>query len=244
LGGNFKVKKFLSAFSRRAGHFAGAAALCVFLFFQAAACFAQTVSPDEEWKHKRIYLGMRAGVSPRSYDAPGAGKNAISFDGSMQIAVQLNDLFAIQTELILTEDRMDSSRENEAVTAADGTPVYLFNTTYTYSSRSLIVPLLAKMTFRPGPVSLAGFSGMYFSLPITTIERHDSFHRKSEFASGGVLLGFAVGGSFGIALDDGVLFLDLRYMKDLGAVRFQGRDAYTRGMVSIGIGVEMGILGR
>jgi hypothetical protein len=221
--------------------------LCVALIMYGGICFAQTtILPGELWKHKRFYMGLRAGGSVHSYDTQGTAysgsnvKNSVSFDGAVHFALQLTELFALQTELAITEDSAEVHRKNET-RAAFGVPQYLYNTTYTFTQRSLLLPLLAKATFRPGRLSLAGFGGMYASVPLNKLERRDSFHNESESASSAIRMGLAIGGSAGIALADGVLFLDVRYLRDLGNSRFN-TDIYKRNMLSIGIGIEMGFL--
>jgi hypothetical protein len=228
---------------------------CLFLFFviEGTRGFAQeapaqldflpahaTYSPEEAWKYKRLYLGMRPAGSVHFYDTRGtqysgvSAQREISLDFAMQAAVQLYEFFAVQTELMVTEDAAVISLRDQQATS------YKYNTDYVFRSRSLIVPLLAKATLRPGMFSLAGFGGLYVSFPISQVERYSSFSADSRFEDGRPLFGFTVGGSAGLGSRDGILFLDIRYMRDFGKTRFEG-NAYGRSMVSVGIGFEVGL---
>jgi hypothetical protein len=198
---------------------------------------------EEAWKHKRLYLGLRPAGTMHFYDTRGTlyedvgAATTVSFDAAMQAALQLYEFFAVQTELIVTEDLATVSVKDQA--AAGGG--YVYNTDYTFRSRSLLVPLLAKATWRPGTFSLAGFAGLYVSLPLGQMERYSSFAAASRFADPGTRLGFTVGGSAGLGSRDGIVFLDVRYMRDFTAARFEG-DVYGRSMVSIGMGFELGLI--
>jgi hypothetical protein len=207
---------------------------------------ATPVPADEIWKTKRLYAGIRPGLSLHSYDTGGTGfanespKNSVSFDLAAQASWRVFQNFALQAEFIISSDSMSVSPTGVQAYDEYGNFLYAYDTTFTFSSRSLLVPLLAKGIWRPDIFSLSIFGGVYFSLPLGNMKKENSFYGSSQTGSGSFPLGAALGGSAGMKTGPGVLFLDIRYMADLQSAKYQGEAVYKRSVFAFGIGYEMG----
>jgi hypothetical protein len=206
---------------------------------------------DEGWKYKRLYVGLRPGVSLHFYDTDGAyfnginPKSGLSFDFAVQAAVQLHRYFSVQTELILTADSIAVSRNLDAFDEYNNF-LYNYTTANVLSSRSLLIPVLAKGTLRPSVFSINGLAGLYFSIPLGQAGWTDSFYGTSASGDISTSVGFAAGGSFGIKIGSGLLFLDIRYMADFTKTKIElpeiSADVYRRSMLAFGIGYKMGYI--
>ncbi|MDR2629667.1 MAG: PorT family protein [Spirochaetaceae bacterium] len=186
-------------------------------------------------------LGFRFGVSPRWYISPGeqsAGAQALNLEGGISGSFRLNPLLALQLELILTGDTV----VYRGLSAADE----IYNVKF--SSLSLMVPLLLRMNFRPGPVRLSPLAGLYVVLPLG-----DTRYRKSAEGSDrsysyafSVPLGFTLGFEVGMRFGPGEVFADLRYNGDFGVVTLNDPEntKYKRQIFSITLGYEFGFKDR
>jgi hypothetical protein len=215
------------------------------LFLTAAFCFAQRRGggSTDAWKNNWLYLGARLGGGPNFYkpasDLKDAGIDEIDgsfgFNGAAQIAVQLADVFALQTEFMVTHDEGTAKDSGYKVEASYDT---------------LLIPLLAKLTFRPNNLSFAGFAGIYFTVPLGDMEYKASGYgySESEDLEYKAPAGFMIGASFGVNLGPGVLFGDIRYAGDFEetTIDFSGTDLdfFTRGKLPITIGYEIGLVSK
>jgi hypothetical protein len=124
--------------------------------------------------------------------------------------------------------------------------LYSYNTTDTFTSKSLLIPFFAKVTWRPGIFAVNGLAGIYFTLPLSQMEWSDSFYGTSQSGHITSSMGFAAGGSLGVKLGPGILFADVRYMRDFGNTKIEGEnftmDIYNRSLLSFGIGYEIGFI--
>jgi hypothetical protein len=208
------------------------AAIAVLLFLSAALCFA-------EYEGNWLYAGARLGFAPNFYVRASELKDTVDsfdasagFNGAAQIAVHINDFLGFQAELMYTHD--------EAASKKDGFEI-------TYESHSLLFPVLAKTTFRPGDFVVSGLAGIYFTVPAGNM--------KASWSGGGsgshegsweAPPGFMIGAQGGILLGPGLLFLDIRYASDFGVTKaaYGGGSAglYNRGKLPIAIGYEIGFL--
>jgi hypothetical protein len=90
---------------------------------------------------------------------------------------------------------------------------------------SLLVPFVFKADFHLGPVVLQPLAGLYLNVAIGTLEESGhNFDAEDSYAN--PLFGLMLGGSFGITLGRGLLFLDTRYAMDLGRT-VAGSDSVT-----------------
>jgi hypothetical protein len=206
---------------------------------------------DDSWKFRRLSVGLRPGMALHFYDTKDGthdgfeAKMSASIDFAAQFAVHFNQFFALQTELTVTSDSMNVVA-SENVTDEFGHFQYAYDAVYSYTSRSLLIPVFAKVTHRPGIFSLAGLAGVYFSVPVGSAEYTNSY--TGESISGNIIvpMGFAAGGSVGLKLGPGILFADARYMLDFGKTQFSDSestvDIYKRSMASFGLGYEIGFI--
>jgi TolB-like protein len=209
--------------------------------------------PDDEnfWKRKRLYVGLRPGVSLGFYDTTASvyegnqAKIGISFDLAAQIAFHFNQFFSFQAELMFTADSMNIPAV-ESVPDEYGRPLYSYDTTYSYNSASLVIPVLAKISFKPKIFSITGLGGIYFPIFLGKMHYTDSYNQISQDGAATPSGGFTLGGNFGVKTGHGILFADIRYMMDFSSTRFSGgdftADVYKRSKVSFGVGYEIGFM--
>jgi primosomal replication protein N len=210
------------------------------------------VEPDT-WKNKRVFLGIRGGSSLGFYNLFGIMSDGdiderVSFDFSLQASVQINDFFAVQAEFIYAYDSLvvtfveDLNYQGWARDVPG-------KRTIEYSS--LIIPLLAKYTYRPSIFSIQGFGGIYFSIPFGKLKdkvNYDfswqlyDYDTETDFS---IPMGIMVGGSFGVNIGPGSIFTDIRYVYDLGNLKTKdGNELYQRSRILLSIGYEIGIMDR
>jgi hypothetical protein len=186
---------------------------------------------DTSWKHKWIYAGLRAGLSPRSYVLSTLDLSAepySSFEFAAVCEAQIISLLSLQTEIVYSRDavRVDN-------------PEY---GTITTSSNTLAVPLLAKLTWRPGIFYLAAFTGPHFILPLGAMEVTQGGATASHDFS--PTLAWTGGANAGLKFGPGLLFLDLRYTGDFKFVQSNGDAQYRRNIFSISLGYNYGLINK
>ncbi|AEF80948.1 CsgG/HfaB family protein [Leadbettera azotonutricia] len=141
----------------------------------ASGAHSSSYSGDDAWKNKWLYLGARIGGAARFYNFSDSALNGMTtFNGTLyhinskvnpdytsgnfeiafQVTAQIIPLLALQTEFIVARDK--------AVTDYNVTVVNQINIiqgTYspknTFDSTTLSIPLLAKLTFKPGNFLIA-----------------------------------------------------------------------------------------
>jgi curli biogenesis system outer membrane secretion channel CsgG len=206
----------------------------------------KAASSAEPWKNKRLYLGLRPGLSLHFYDTkntPYSGNTAeaaLSFDITLQTAYQFNRFFSVQTELMLTADSMNVERKENSYDSF-GVLLYTYTTTHSFNSYSLVVPVLAKFHIRPGSFSLSAFGGLYIA-PGFGITHKDSFNATENSGSQNLSFGYAAGVSGGYKLGPGVLFADIRWLGDFLKTSTQAvnGDIYKRNILAFSVGYEIG----
>ena len=241
---------------------------------------------DDDWKHHILYFGVRLGGAPNFYKTSDDFNdfhsklkgihysfadanfdwedtyNSFGFNGAAQIALQLTDIFAIQTEFMFTQDEGEINCIIERGMSK-------IEEKFIYSYNSLLIPLLAKLTFRPQNISIAGFGGVYFSIPLGTMnfdyDREvyglmDGNYTLSKEMDIETAIGFMVGGSVGLKAGPGVVFVDIRFASDFKETRFKDKEKikayggnyantdiitlesiFTRSKLPITIGYEIGL---
>jgi TolB-like protein len=207
---------------------------------------APTRPPARRSNAPRFNLGWRGGYARYGYEPSEFWDSEFlpweyypvhtsAVDFSALMSLQIFDFFAVQTEAaFIAGDTF----------ATHGAPWYPYYVKFSYSA--ITVPLLGKITLRPGSFLLAGFGGVYITIPVTamTFTVYDtgySYNIKPP-------LGYIAGGNIGIKLGPGTLFLDIRYTADFDAVNIYGdwgeRRMYKRNMASYSLGYEFGFGGR
>jgi hypothetical protein len=177
--------------------------------------WTRTISlADESWKQKRFYLGAGAGFAfPSFKDAAGGFlpgyasrdfKGLKSIEGEIHGAYSFFSLFALQAGIMLSVDSFDVYNPK--------TSHYLTSVTY----YSLILPITAKLIYRPGIFQLQAYGGMYLSFPLGQMTISDGKNSgKADFTSP---FGFTAGAGAGIKLGPGVFLLEGRFFSDLSSL--------------------------
>jgi hypothetical protein len=187
---------------------------------------------DDSWKDKRLYTGIRAGVSPHNYvlnttpDITAEPYNA--FEIAALCEARITSRLSLQTELIFSSDEVNvDNPEYGAITV---------------SSNTLSIPLLAKLTARPGIFYLAAFTGPNFILPLGTMEvTRGGAVETYDFTP---TAGWTAGVDAGLKAGPGILFLDVRYSGDFNFVRSNGEGQYRRNIFSISLGYNYGFINK
>jgi hypothetical protein len=112
-----------------------------------------------------------------------------------------------------------------------------------YTSMSLLFPLLAKAPLNFGSFTLSLYAGAYYTLALGDAEKESGAPGETESAAVkmDLPLGFTVGTELGFALGPGELFTDLRYGRDLGATALgEGGPQYIRDRINVSIGYKFG----
>jgi TolB-like protein len=197
----------------------------------------------------RFYLGLRGGFAqhlhypnPEFWGYTYAGGEAVnpsfSMELSAQMSLQLANFFALQAETIF----LAAGDTFELDYYAPSSSTYSASA-ITLSYSAVMLPVLGKFTFRPGSFLLAGFGGIYFTIPFTAMTLDVNGTEYSyDFTPP---MGFIVGGNAGARLGPGTLFLDLRYAGDFNDIELTGnwgsRAVYKRSQVLVSLGYEFGL---
>jgi hypothetical protein len=195
---------------------------------------------DRLHDRNRLYIGARAGLSLGNYtNGGGLADKAVypsqtingipAFDASLFASVPVWSLFAVQAEALITGDSFELFSGKTSLR--------------TVSYNSLMVPLLAKLVYRPSIFMLQGFAGAYLSLPLGQMEvKHPNGSYSANFS---LLSGFMAGGGAGIKLGPGTLMADRRYAADFDNITavYNGKmNVSRRNKVFFALGYEFGLL--
>jgi TolB-like protein len=189
---------------------------------------------------RRFYLGLRGGVSPHLYLSNeedglwdyygGSPESSVSMEAAAQMSLQIVNFLALQVEAVFFAGDTFSKEG-------------VYPVTFSYSA--IMLPILGKLTFRPGIFLIAGFGGVYFTVPFGAMTLDVNGMEYSYSFTGPI--GFIGGGNFGIKLGPGTLFLDLRYAGDFSDIAVYGdwgsRAVYQRSLMSLSLGYEFGFGG-
>ncbi|MDR3171432.1 MAG: hypothetical protein LBU17_07375 [Treponema sp.] len=194
----------------------------------------------DEWKNKWLYLGVHAGLSQGFYKNGGGLMDSaiyhsqeltglLAFDAALSASVSILNFLAIQVEAMFTADSFELYSGNK----------WLMSVSYT----SLMIPLFAKVVWRPSRFMVQGYAGAYLSLPLGQLNvEHGNGSYTADY---GVTPGFIGGGGGGIKLGPGVVFVDVRYLTDFGnlvANHNGNREISHRSKVAFSLGYEIGLI--
>jgi TolB-like protein len=201
---------------------------------------AKPPAPARVSNTRRFYMGLRGGFSahlyypdPDYWDYPDGDMSYPSFvpEAAAQMSLQLASFLAVQAEAVFlsADDAFEIDRGN--------------TTTLSYSA--MMFPVLGKLTLRPGPVLLAAFGGVFFTVPYTamtfTVNGTDYSYKFDP------PMGWIAGVNIGVKAGAGTLFLDMRYAEDLDDITLTGdwgsQAVYKRRMVFVSLGYEFGFGG-
>jgi TolB-like protein len=183
-----------------------------------------------------FYLGLRGGFSTRFYQTntdfwgpDASARNSFSGDFAAQASVQLFKFLALQAEA--------------AFFAGDTVEIQRGSYPASLNYSAMMFPVLGKITLRPGSFLIAGFGGIYFTVPFEAM--NFSINGQEYSYDYTAPKGFIAGGNIGIKLGPGTLFIDARYAGDFGATAIQGdwgsRTVYKRSLAFYSLGYEFGI---
>jgi hypothetical protein len=193
--------------------------------------------PQEPW----LSLGLRTGLSRRWYRGEQTSDaRAVSVEGGVFAAADLNSLFTLQLELLFTGDTLVYRDLNLA------SPTVIIENER-FRTYSLMAPFLIKMNFRPGPVRLSPLAGIYVTAPLGEIRYRTNADEEDRYYSYSAMpLGYTGGLQGAVKFGPGMLFADLRYSGDFGAVTINNDEQtkYRRTMFSFSLGYEFGVLYR
>ncbi|MDR3248543.1 MAG: hypothetical protein LBT39_07135 [Treponema sp.] len=216
---------------------------------------------DDFWKRKWLYLGAKAGISPRFYQSSSSGgpnSQALSFDAGIKAQFQFLVLdlpicvttFSLQGEALITYDTASyNDKRGERVTAADGTVTEKpgdFEINYNFVS--LMFPIIVKVNFKPGQFVISPYGGAFFNAPISPEANYTNTNGDVEesrnFTAG--QLGFIGGVEVGRRLGPGVISLDVRFSTDTSPWTIRGDPSVTfqRQMLTLAVGYEFGLIDR
>jgi hypothetical protein len=158
-----------------------------------------------------MFLGLSAGMSLPSYNTDGTdfeGTNieqGSGFGGSLFWGMDFGLLIG-QVEVLLTTEKAivkDSYGDIDV------------------EGMSLLVPFIVKVDFHLGPVVLQPLAGLYLNFALGDL-KESAMGGEAEEPYANPLFGLMFGGSFGVTLGRGILFLDTRYAMDLGRTVVSG----------------------
>ena len=211
----------------------------------AGSIFAQ-IPQEDLWKNKRLYLGGSFGLGPiMGSDGTVLGGNLTPLQLNWQMAkylslgTGLNFYFGPQTKYAAPKQTDPNSGILE---------------TYSGMETLIIFPLLIEWTLRPNNFSIEFGGGLYVSPVVmnTTLERtNDNGHTISEgygknlFTAGrNNPFGFIATSSFGVKIGRGILFLNVRYLRDFSEITVKFNDikigSHLWNMIRFNIGYKYG----
>ncbi|MDR1899475.1 MAG: hypothetical protein LBQ55_05660 [Treponema sp.] len=202
--------------------------------------------PADDPLNRRLYLGLRAGVSAGPYSLTGGGGYAsaaqdYAYEAAFLAAWRPLAWLSVQAEAVFA---MDAFTLRSAKTAGAAYLAY----TDRMRAMSLMVPLLVKFPLRHNSLLFSPYAGACYILPLGDMTRETN---NPEGAGGGAPwtmsppLGVVAGLELGFRLGGGLAFTDLRYNAGLGSAKMDGDPlAYTRSRFTLSLGYQFALFGR
>lgn len=201
----------------------------IYIFFLVAGSIfmplslAAQVQQEESWKNKKLYVGGSFGLGPIiGSDGTVLGGNL----SPLQLNWQFTEYIALGTGLNFyfgPETKYTAPKQTDTSSG--------LMETYAGMETHMVFPLILEATFRPRIFSIEFGGGLYASpvLMNTTVERTNDTgytigeaYGKNPFkASSSNPFGLILTGSFGVKVWQGILFLDLNYLRDFSEVIVQ-----------------------
>ena len=191
---------------------------------------------SQAWYHDRLSLGFRLGGGFIPPSLNGESTPFFNIHAAFSITGQITNWFGLQTELMFSYFTWNT--DSFLGTATGGT----------YQENRFIIPLLARLSIRQGNFSYGGFGGVYLSIPIGTMD-YVGGTRWESWTARGPSVGIVLGGNFGYRIGPGVLFFDIRGLRDLGWTEYESTINNATvlsqwGGFNFSIGYEIGLFGR
>jgi TolB-like protein len=189
---------------------------------------------SELWKYKWLYFGLRGGgginmkysgsSSEPIFDF-GSSESSFGVNGAFSINGQITEWLGIQTEFMYTHDKIKiNTTDGSVVETEDGGRISSAGGDGEFTFTSFMIPILAKLTFRPGKFSLSALGGVYFGIPFGEMSFNGTLQAgewTGTFKPQNTNIGLMFGGNAGYHIGPGVLFIDLRYAMDLTKIGFE-----------------------
>ncbi|MCL2138047.1 MAG: hypothetical protein FWH41_00775 [Treponema sp.] len=207
--------------------------------------FAETVQ-DELWKNKILYLSGSFGLGPimgPDVTALGGSLNPVQIDWQvtrwLSVGTGINFYFGPQAKYTAPKQTDPNSGIME---------------TYSGVETHILFPLLLKYTLRPKIFSIEIGGGVYAAPVVmsTMVERtndngyttSEAYGKKLFSAKGNNPFGFIVSGGFGVKAGQGIIFMDLRYLRDFSEVTIKFKDekigSHLWNMIAVNVGYKIG----
>lgn len=196
------------------------------------------ISDEDAWKLQKFRYGIRLAATSQYYITPQG------FEVGLHVSYQLMPALTLQLEAVYARESLPFEGYE---LMGGGSNLALYTSTYT--SSYLMVPLLIKFTYRPpGRIVISPYAGAFYIQPLGNAAYSSS--SKTMAASGTLKqslnspLGYTAGVSVGAFWDPGILVFDIRYNANLGETSIEeptGNRRFTRGMMSFGVGYELGL---
>jgi hypothetical protein len=221
--------------------------ICLSFFLIGGNVFGQTSQPDL-WKSKVFYVGGSWGLGPI------IGPDGAVLGGNLspvRLDWQMIRFLALQTQIGFY---FGPQARQTAVKETD--PASGIMETYAGTETHIIFPLLLKLTLKPGIFSFDIGGGLYAAPAVmnTTVERtndngytvSEAYGRNLFTLERGNPFGFVAGGSAGVKVGQGILFLDVNYLRDFSETTLKFKDAkigqHLWNTLAIDMGFKYGIL--
>ena len=224
-------------------------AVVIILLFVVGSMFAQ-VPESGLWKDRILYIGGKGGIGPTfGPDGTVLGGNLTP----LMIDWQITDFLAIGSGLNFyfgPKSRYTAPKQTD--------PSSGILETYVGMEAHIVFPLILQYTFRPGIFLIEIGGGLYVAPVVmnTMVERTNDNGYTVEEGYGKNLfsadqnnpLGFLLSGSFGAKVGQGILFLDLSYLRDFSEVTVKFKDEKTGhhrwNILAVNIGYKYGFLSK
>jgi hypothetical protein len=198
----------------------------ILLFIVLAGNIFAQASQSDLWKNKVLYIGGGFGLGPiMGPDGTVLGGNL----SPLQIDWQVTKYFAFQTKMGF---HFGPQARHTALKETD--PASGIMETYTSTETHIVFPLLLKLTLKPSIFSFDIGGGVYVAPEAmnTTVERtNDNGYTISEAYGKNLFkpdranpFGLIVGGSTGTKVGQGILFLDVNYLRDFSETIIKFKD--------------------
>jgi hypothetical protein len=182
----------------------------------------EQTDPAAGWKHRLVFLNLRAGPSFRSYQAgnlvtPSA--SIVTFDAGFESELHFFKALALQLGLGLALDHAEYRQSPSNPWSV------------VYATSVISVPFMAKYIFNPSPLTTLGpCLGGYATLPMLGAAKPPPF---------GLLGGLELSVKTGL----GILLFDLRYSMDLGNTGIiESAIVYYRTFLTLSAGIKFGFI--
>jgi hypothetical protein len=164
------------------------------LFGDAASSNAKQDTTRDTTKGHKLYISARFGAAYNRYTPERDTKekygdklgSSFSLFPALSVSYNFIPLIALQAEVLYQADEAGSEGDTQTVT---------------FDSKSLVIPVLAKVLFRPSRFTVGGFAGPYIGFPLAGAASYP--------------IGIMAGAEGGMRLGPGDMVIDIRYARDL-----------------------------